>query len=104
MVRGELPKLLRTLLCALITIDVHARDMVTELVQGKVDSLTSFDWQRQLRYYWDQDMDVCVVRMANACYVYGYEYLGASPRLVITPLTDVLLVPHGCTSVGPGRS
>ncbi|KAA3677119.1 dynein heavy chain, axonemal, partial [Paragonimus westermani] len=73
MVRGELPKLLRTLLCALITIDVHARDMVTELVQGKVDSLTSFDWQRQLRYYWDQDMDACVVRMANACYVYGYE-------------------------------
>ncbi|KAF8561763.1 hypothetical protein P879_11328 [Paragonimus westermani] len=88
MVRGELPKLLRTLLCALITIDVHSRDMVTELVQDKVDSLTSFDWQRQLRYYWDQDMDVCVVRMANACYVYGYEYLGASPRLVITPLTD----------------
>ncbi|THD19232.1 Dynein heavy chain 1 axonemal [Fasciola hepatica] len=88
MVRGELPKLLRSLLCALITIDVHARDMVTELVASKVDSLTNFDWQRQLRYYWDEDMDTCVVRMANACYTYGYEYLGASPRLVITPLTD----------------
>uniref|UniRef100_A0A183ADC6 Dynein axonemal heavy chain 3 n=1 Tax=Echinostoma caproni TaxID=27848 RepID=A0A183ADC6_9TREM len=88
MVRGELPKLLRALLCALITIDVHARDMVTELVASKVDSLTNFDWQRQLRYYWDEDVDTCVVRMANACYTYGYEYLGASPRLVITPLTD----------------
>ncbi|OON20091.1 hypothetical protein X801_04032 [Opisthorchis viverrini] len=62
--------------------------MVTELVASKVDSLTNFDWQRQLRYYWDQDQDICVVRMASACYSYGYEYLGASPRLVITPLTD----------------
>ncbi|VDP28696.1 unnamed protein product [Schistosoma curassoni] len=88
LVRGELPKLFRSLLCALITIDVHARDMVTELVNNKVDSLDNFDWQRQLRYYWDLDLDTCVVKMANACYIYGYEYLGASPRLVITPLTD----------------
>ncbi|CAH8497721.1 unnamed protein product, partial [Dicrocoelium dendriticum] len=87
-VRGELPKLLRVLMCSLITIDVHARDIVTELVTNKVDSLNNFDWQRQLRYYWDQDLDTCVVRMANACHTYGYEYLGASSRLVFTPLTD----------------
>uniref|UniRef100_A0A8C0KKM0 Dynein axonemal heavy chain 6 n=1 Tax=Canis lupus dingo TaxID=286419 RepID=A0A8C0KKM0_CANLU len=34
-VRGSLPKLHRNIITALITIDVHARDIVTELVQAK---------------------------------------------------------------------
>ncbi|XP_036729228.1 dynein heavy chain 6, axonemal [Balaenoptera musculus] len=87
-VRGTLPKLHRNIITALITIDVHARDIVTELVQAKVEVVESFDWQRQLRYYWDIDLDNCVARMALSQYTYGYEYLGACPRLVITPLTD----------------
>uniref|UniRef100_A0A8D0VJ50 AAA+ ATPase domain-containing protein n=1 Tax=Sus scrofa TaxID=9823 RepID=A0A8D0VJ50_PIG len=87
-VRGSLPKLHRNIITALITIDVHARDIVTELVQAKVEAVESFDWQRQLRYYWDIDVDNCVARMALSQYTYGYEYLGACPRLVITPLTD----------------
>ncbi|KAG8249570.1 Dynein heavy chain 6, axonemal [Homalodisca vitripennis] len=88
MIRGELPKLRRSILNALITIDVHARDIVTTLVQNSVNSSSHFEWVKQLRYYWQKDIDNCVARMSNACYVYGYEYLGASPRLVITPLTD----------------
>ncbi|KAB0403143.1 hypothetical protein E2I00_012479 [Balaenoptera physalus] len=87
-VRGTLPKLHRNIITALITIDVHARDIVTELVQAKVEVVESFDWQRQLRYYWDIDLDNCVARVALSQYTYGYEYLGACPRLVITPLTD----------------
>uniref|UniRef100_A0A8C3J240 Dynein axonemal heavy chain 6 n=1 Tax=Chrysemys picta bellii TaxID=8478 RepID=A0A8C3J240_CHRPI len=86
--RGSLPKLHRNIITALITIDVHARDIVSELVAEKVDTVDNFEWQRQLRYYWDLDLDNCVARMALSQYTYGYEYLGACPRLVITPLTD----------------
>uniref|UniRef100_A0A8C9WNZ6 Dynein axonemal heavy chain 6 n=1 Tax=Scleropages formosus TaxID=113540 RepID=A0A8C9WNZ6_SCLFO len=89
LVRGQLPKLHRNIITALITIDVHARDIVTGLVKEEVFSRpANFEWQRQLRYYWDLDLDNCVARMALSQYTYGYEYLGACPRLVITPLTD----------------
>ncbi|XP_029367943.1 dynein heavy chain 6, axonemal [Echeneis naucrates] len=88
LVRGQLPTLHRNIITALITIDVHARDIVTDLVRQKVDTRSNFEWQRQLRYYWDFDLDNCVATMALSTYIYGYEYLGACPRLVITPLTD----------------
>ena len=53
----------------------------------QVDMVTDFEWQKQMRYYWDSDIDNCVIRMSTSNYIYGYEYLGASARLVITPLT-----------------
>lgn len=48
----------------------------------------SFEWTKNLRYYWDHEIDNCLTRMSNVEYLYGYEYLGAQRRLVITPLTD----------------
>ncbi|XP_034941913.1 dynein heavy chain 6, axonemal [Chelonus insularis] len=88
MVRGELHTLVRDVIINLITIDVHARDIITSLIENKVSSSTDFEWTKNLRYYWDQEIDNCVVRMSTAEYLYGYEYLGAQKRLVITPLTD----------------
>ncbi|OAF67572.1 hypothetical protein A3Q56_04705 [Intoshia linei] len=88
MVRTKLDKILRIIICALITIDVHARDIVTELKNQNVSSVESFEWQKQLKYYWDININNCIIRMSNSTYTYGYEYLGASSRLVITALTD----------------
>ncbi|OQS02753.1 dynein heavy chain, partial [Thraustotheca clavata] len=89
LVRSDLTKLQRILMGALITIDVHARDVVRSLVSNQISSITDFEWTRQLRYYWEEDVNNCVCRQTNTRFIYAYEYLGNSPRLVITPLTDI---------------
>ncbi|KAE9330777.1 Dynein heavy chain 6, axonemal [Phytophthora fragariae] len=89
LVRGSLTKLQRILMGAVITIDVHARDVVRSLADSNVSSLSDFEWTRQLRYYWEDDVKNFVARQTNTRFIYGYEYLGNSPRLVITPLTDI---------------
>jgi dynein heavy chain len=88
LVRGNLSVLERNIAGALITLDVHNRDIVTGLIAARVSSPQDFEWGKQLRYYWDSELDTCVVKMSSATFNYGYEYLGCSPRLVITPLTD----------------
>ncbi|CAG7837267.1 unnamed protein product [Allacma fusca] len=85
LVRGNLTKQSRITLGALVTIDVHARDVVDEM-KDTVKSETDFKWLAQLRYYFE-DYNV-LVRITNATVKFAYEYLGNSPRLVITPLTD----------------
>ncbi|XP_070577565.1 LOW QUALITY PROTEIN: dynein axonemal heavy chain 6-like [Ptychodera flava] len=73
---------------ALMTIDVHARDILSNMIELKVYKKEDFEWKRQLRYEWDEHHNTCVVLQSDSVIQYGYEYLGCSPRLVMTPLTD----------------
>ncbi|KAG1698535.1 Dynein heavy chain 7, axonemal [Nymphon striatum] len=86
LVRGHLSTQARIALGALVVIDVHARDVVSNLIDNEVVDENDFNWLAQLRYYWLQD--ACHVRITNASFKYACEYLGNSGRLVITPLTD----------------
>ncbi|XP_031643456.1 dynein heavy chain 6, axonemal [Oncorhynchus kisutch] len=73
---------------ALLTILVHCRDILSHLLQNRITSVDDFEWTRQLQYVWYDSTSLCYVVHAQASFMYGYEYLGCSPRLVITPLTD----------------
>ena len=63
-----------------------ARDVVQKLDEVGVSSPSDFSWISQLRYY--REKANIMVRMITTTVAYGYEYLGNTGRLVITPLTD----------------
>lgn len=96
LVRGKIPKALRTAIGALVVMDVHNRDTINEMAELNVQAKTDFDWLAQLRYYWDDKGEsaqsgkpgTTTCRMINAMALYAYEYIGNQGRLVITPLTD----------------
>ncbi|KAG6458751.1 hypothetical protein O3G_MSEX011030 [Manduca sexta] len=126
LVKGELSLFQREVLCALIVVEVHARDVTRSLVDESVRNVSDFQWIVQLRYYsmhaemyplepgesceiyQDEErldtsayyrqfsQDHCDVRALNSVFVYQNEYLGNSGRLVITPLTDRCYVTLMC--------
>ena len=75
----------------LITEMVHQRDVILGLLRDSVSSSDDFHWLYQMRFYYVPTAEILenlVVRMADASFLYGYEYLGVGERLVQTPLTD----------------
>lgn len=40
---------------SLVTVDVHARDIIEELKVENVSSIQDFRWQKQLRYYFNEE-------------------------------------------------
>jgi hypothetical protein len=112
MVQKDMVKLHRVQVGAMVTIDVHSRDVVADLVKDDIKDPADFAWLSQLRYYWKDDKEFyqntvgktysskcekgagdnakleCHTCIVNSTLLYGFEYLGASMRLVITPLTD----------------
>ena len=93
LVRTQLSSLQSKTMAALIVMEVHARDVVEKLLEVGIERATDFEWVSQLRYYWEEartDFGDCnlLARMVQCTFPYGYEYLGNSSRLVVTPLTD----------------
>ncbi|XP_035872076.1 dynein heavy chain 14, axonemal [Phyllostomus discolor] len=78
----------KTALGALLTLHVHCRDVVRGLLLKGVFSAEDFEWTRNLQYKWNDKQKLCCVSQGETSFTYGYEYLGCTPRLVVTPLTD----------------
>ncbi|CAH1732929.1 unnamed protein product [Aphis gossypii] len=85
---GELTRQDRQKIMTICTIDVHSRDVVARLIQSKIENVLAFQWQSQLRHRWDEKEKDCFANICDAQFRYSHEYLGNTPRLVITPLTD----------------
>ena len=79
---------LRVKIITIITVDVHARDVVKSFVEKKIADLNNFSWKKQLRFYYDYKEKDYEIRIADYSVKYSYEYIGNTGRLVITPLTD----------------
>ncbi|NXG21537.1 DYH9 protein, partial [Grallaria varia] len=88
MLLGQLSKGDRQKIMTICTIDVHARDVVAKMIAQKVDNAQAFVWLSQLRHRWSDEERHCFANICDAQFLYSYEYLGNTPRLVITPLTD----------------
>uniref|UniRef100_A0A8C8RMZ2 Uncharacterized protein n=1 Tax=Pelusios castaneus TaxID=367368 RepID=A0A8C8RMZ2_9SAUR len=88
MLIGHLSKGDRQKIMTICTIDVHARDVVAKMIAQKVDNVQAFIWLSQLRHRWADEEKHCFANICDAQFLYSYEYLGNTPRLVITPLTD----------------
>ncbi|NWU42756.1 DYH10 protein, partial [Hylia prasina] len=71
-----------------LIIDVHARDIIDVFVRDSILQAQEFEWESQLRFYWERQPDELMVRQCTGAFSYGYEYMGLNGRLVITPLTD----------------
>jgi dynein heavy chain len=100
-VQGKMSGELRCKVITVITIDVHARDVVDGFVVKRLADPSAFAWMSQLRFYWNycpqgqnlvtftpDDQKTIVIKICDWVTIYLYEYVGNCGRLVITPLTD----------------
>lgn len=53
-IRGNLTKIMRLKIVALVTIEIHARDVLEKLYKSGLMDVNSFDWISQLRFYWEK--------------------------------------------------
>lgn len=59
----------RLMLEAVITIEVHAKDVLNKLIAEGITSINDFEWISQLRYYWMDNKDL-KIRVVNAEFPY----------------------------------
>eukprot|EP00826_Nyctotherus_ovalis_P033387 TRINITY_DN27029_c0_g1_i1.p1 TRINITY_DN27029_c0_g1~~TRINITY_DN27029_c0_g1_i1.p1 ORF type:complete len:157 (-),score=12.89 TRINITY_DN27029_c0_g1_i1:46-516(-) len=69
LVRGDLSRLQRITLSALIVLDVHANDVLESLVANNITSETAFEWLSQLRYYYNVASNVLLylIHIVGCC-------------------------------------
>ena len=73
-IRGQLTRNQRAKIVALVTIEVHARDVIDLLIKkGEFDE-NSFGWLQQLRLYWDRKGELLIkIRFQGPGQIYLFK-------------------------------
>ena len=67
MIRGNLTKIQRQKIVALVTIEVHARDVIEKMIKSGCGDVSAFEWLSQLRLYWDKVLQWHVYLLLFCC-------------------------------------
>lgn len=65
---------------------IHQIDVIGQLTRSKVKDKGEWAWFKQLRF--TRKAEDIGITMANASFIYTFEYQGNAAKLVHTPLTD----------------
>jgi dynein heavy chain, axonemal len=73
-VKSPLSKVDRKKLIALITVEVHSRDVMDRMAKLNCSSVNAFEWLSQLRFFWEKegkDDEDCFIRQINTNFKFG---------------------------------
>ena len=70
---GDLSKGDRQKIMTICTIDVHARDVVANLVTKKAENAQSFAWLSQLCHRWDEKEKDCLANICAFCFSCSHD-------------------------------
>ena len=88
LILGDLTSNDRKKIITLVTLDVHARDIVQYLIETKAENNQCFAWKSQLKFSMNEKSNLCQIDICDYSCFFGYEYIGNCGCLVVTPLTD----------------
>ena len=88
LILGDLTSNDRKKIITLVTLDVHARDIVQYLIEAKAENNQCFAWKSQLKFSMNEKSNLCQIDICDYSCFFGYEYIGNCGCLVVTPLTD----------------
>jgi hypothetical protein len=80
---------------ALITLEVHARDVIERLIKAGATSAADFEWASQLRFYWDRDANGVAVKQVRREACTGATGLGPCRARAPAPINP-------CSASTPG--
>lgn len=90
--RDDLSPMNRKSLETCITVYIHQRDAVQELIDQRVTDPKAFAWLKHCRFRWKESDQTLMIYVCDMEFEYGFEYLGVKERLVMTPLTDICYI------------